>query len=637
MAIDFVPDEKPKEKSNELKIDFVPHETVGGHLRSMIDKVANARPETAAQRTAINAANALWETAPYVVAGEAMGLANAPRFVSAAAENLPKAAKYLTNLAGVAGKNALFGAGAGAAQSAMEGDFKGAPQNALQGAGIGAVLGPATNLVGDAVNALRPSNFLKIFKGKTSPEEAKVAAEMAGDLPVGLGQILDSSKLNKIEKTLGVIPFSGAAAKADKIKDATGMQTEKLLSLMRGNQSEEEIAANLHKGIVDANKMHKAKAKELYDAFLNSAKENNVTILDTPETQKIAKQYLDEHLQNATPLDKKMVKTLQDLTKKRTQESALVDASGKKISKDEPINIDEMHNRIKSLKKLARTIEKKDPYLSDIYNDLSGTMRKDLHNAAIASGSPDVTANLSVADKYYKENVVPYKQTDVKNLINEKSNQENIGNFLTQSKKHIDKIVSDLPDSLKKSAAYLKFKSAIKENPQGKYSSEPKKLFDAYNNLSVAQKDKLFSKSEQKEFQRLGKLAEFNKNSKLKEKHGINASHALSALGLGVPAYELLVHGDPEQAAKMGVYSLALGGLARGGLNALTSPGVRNALVNGGGNALRGMMSGGIQGGLIGNAVQPQQPQTIDFQMSPANSLNNIDADLINNQIMESQ
>lgn len=571
--------------------------------------------------------------------GSAGAAGSGVRGISAALKNIPELTETIANalskvpgtkkianaLTSTIGKATTGGAAFGASQhpkdrayGAVEGGIAaGLPTAAFQG--LARYGGMASDVL--------PGIVKDIFKGKATAAEAKIANEMVGNLPVGIGQILDSPALQEVEKGVNRIPFSGGVARAEKVQQAAENQSDKLLSLMRGNQPEEEIARNLQTGIASNEKMHAMEATKRYDDFLNTAKEQGVKITQTPETQSVAQRLLKEHQENQTPLDVKVVKKLEDLS----NPELMPDMVKGQVPKSK--EIDELHNQIKSLKKSARLVESKDPYLANTYNELASAMRKDLHATAINSKNPDISAKLTDADKYYRENRVPYKQKEIQNIIVGKANLENIQNTLTQSKDHVEKVVSDLPDNLKKSAAYLKFKSAIKEEATGEYTSEPMKLFNAYNRLSPAQKDKLFSNAEQKEFHRLGILAKASKEKG-------RSSGYLRTAEAAAPLYELLLHGSPRNALIATGIGAGMGAGARGLGNALTNPSIRNAIVNAPTpgsiaspqlNALIPSMQAGMMSQSSG-----APPINIDFQQQSPGNVNQLDQQMINDQMLQS-
>lgn len=676
MAIDFIPD---KSSSNdESKIDFIPHETIGGHLRgvgkealdemkafvghpaqsfkeSTVFKGLHNIGETGGSAL-VNSLSNIANMVPGVnipqmqrgdpnsisgAIGEAVGTGlgfagsgGAVKGVASALKSIPQLTETIANalskvpgakkvanaLTSTVGKATTGGAIFGSAQN---------PDNRVGGAIEGGLLAGVPTAAfkgleryGGMASDVLPGVVKDVFKGKATPAEARIANEAVGDLPVGAGQILDSPALQEVEKAINRIPLSGGVARSEKVQQAAENQSDKLLGLMRGSQDEQDIARNLQEGIADNAKMHKTQATTNYNDFLNTAKEGGVKVSDTPETQSIAQRLLKEHETTQTPLDSKVIQKLEQLSKPEL----IPDVVKGQVTKAK--EVDEIHNQIKTLKKAGRTTN--DPYLSNIYNELSGAMRKDLHDTALNSKNPEITSKLSQADKHYKENVVPYNQKDIQNIVGGKANLENIQNTLTQSKDHIEKVVSDLPENLKKSTAYLKFKSAIKEEATGEYTSEPQKLFGAYNKLSEVQKDKLFSQNEQKEFHKLGILA---KASKDKGK----ASGYLKTAEIAAPLYELLMHGNLH-GALAGAGMAVGGGLAARGLGkGLSSPGFRNALVNmptpgtSAPAALNQLMPV-MQAGVMSQSA-PQQQAPIDFQ---AGNVNQLDQQMINDRMLQS-
>lgn len=406
----------------------------------------------------------------------------------------------------------------------------------------------------------------RLFKGNRSPEEAKAIAEQVGDLPVPYGDIVESPGLQALGRELEKVPFSGVGTAREKVANAADKQSEKLLSNMRGNQEEDTISRNIAEKIKENRSAHKSQSSKLYNEVGDIAKENNINLKELDNLKKSGSDYIKEFEKEGSPLSEKAVKHVKELIEDKIESNII---TGSKIA---GMSFNDAHKLKKSLGKLSRSYEKTDPFTAGVYRDLSHAVKSDMVKSAEKSGNKALGAKLSEADKHYMENVLPYQSRDVFNITKNKKNLENLPNTLLQDTDYAKKILSDLPMDVKKSVAYKKFKSAIKENAEGVYESQPQKLFNVFNNLSPIQKDNLFTKAEQDEFKKLGTLSKLSK--------GKNSSHSVG-LGAGAVGLDVLValaHSPKAAAALLGLQIGAAGG-ARVINKLLTNPRIRNSLL----------------------------------------------------------
>lgn len=494
--------------------------------------------------------------------------------ISSAANYMPKIANAFNQMKGmlpeVAQKvaPALGRATGGGAVSGLISPEGKRTENALLGAGLG--LGGEAAIGGyqagkGAIN--------KILQGKRSPAEAKVMAEQVGDLPVPYGDIVQSPALQAINRGIEKIPFSGVGGAKEKVLNAAEKQSEKLLSSMRGTQEESAISKNIADKIKENRISHRKDSEKLYTETSDLAEKNGVKLNDLTEVRSIAEKYLNEVKAGGSPLSEKIASHLESLASPKL-ESDIVKGTTQK-----PLSFKEAHQLKKDLGKLSRSYEKSDPYAAKMYGDLSQAVKKDMVVGAELSGDKEVVSKLSQADKHFIENRLPYESRDVKNLVKNKKNLENLPNTLLQDTDHAKKILSDLPLDVRKSVAYKKFKSSIKENAEGVYESEPQKLFNAFNNLSPLQKNNLFTKAEQEEFRKLGTLAKLSKG-----KTGSGSGLGAGAIGLDVLA--AISHSPKAAAALLGLEGVTAAG-ARGINKLLTSPRIRNSLLQRSGEPTR--------------------------------------------------
>ena len=486
------------------------------------------------------------------------GIGYLPRIAEAVGQSSNILSKYLPTA-----KAAAYG---GAFAGATSPD-----QNRIKNALIGAALPGVTDI---GLNALASSKtpLLDIF-GTASPSEVSTAATMAGNAPVGLGDILQSPGLQTIQKTvLGAIPGAGVAKSQGKVADAAQQQANKVLDFLKGDNKESEVASNVADELSSNYNRLKQESTDNYNDFLKSAKEKNIQLQQTPSLSSVAQNYLDQNKRGLLSLDTDMKKSLTDLTQPLQKESTDV-VSGTKVEPN-PMNFDKAHADKNTWGTLSRDYETSDPTKSRIYSDLRGAIKDDMASAVQNSNDPHLISILNKADNFYRTEVAPYFDNKIDKIASNKANLETIHNTLLQDNPEINKVVGDLSDEARKNIAFLKFKNAIKESSiSGQYEPAPQKLFNSYNTLSESQKQKLFSNQDRDEIRKLGFLSQAGGGAANQHTRGTLA--AIEGLGLATMPF---THG-------MGPTMTAAGGLAGAGLGArglnylLTNPGVRNALL----------------------------------------------------------
>jgi hypothetical protein len=514
------------------------------------------------------------------IAGFALPYTAGAKGIQAGMQAMPHVANAFNKAHGlIRGGMKAAGAGAAAGLVAPEGERT---QNALLGAGLGAA--------GEAVPAIyqgAKSAVKNALSGTRSPIEAQKIAEIAGDLPVSYGDIVKSPALQALNKGLSKIPFSGVKNNAQKIEQATEQKSADILKNLKGLVSEENIPAKIQSQIAKNSKLATKFKNNLWEDLMQSADDAGVKLYQTPELQKKAFQYFKQHGDalkqgGSSPLTESELKDFTRIFGRKNQELAKNQMNGKfgdSIEGYEPMNFRTAYNDVTNYgEKADKFGDFGDNYLAKIYGDFKGSLNKDIEKSILKSGNKDLLKKLEMSKNYHKENFLPYQSNEIKSIVNEKKNLENVHNTLLNSVNH--KVLSNLPQSLKKNVAFMKFKSAIKEDVGGGSITDSRKLFNAYQNLSKRQKNSIFNQKEQDEFHKLGVLSDLSKSS---PKGNANELGELALIGDMVAG---LAH-SPALAAKM----LALEGgavlTARGINKLLISPRIRNSLLQGGSQTTR--------------------------------------------------
>lgn len=485
------------------------------------------------------------------------------------------------------------------------------------------LISPAINAVSrDGFSALNPSNMtanvLSKFGNKNivSGEEMNALAKQAGNLPVSLGDVIGSPTLsNFYNRVVSNSPFSGALTKQAEVNAAVKNEANQVKDALKpSNVGETEVVNN----VVNAIKQNKDNAgkevKALYGEVNDIAKNANITVVPQ-EVKNTAQSYLDKHYAavkagGKSPLTSAEVKELENIAGDNIKYSSKTvgykempgaitqadniypnapevnakDPVGKnasarivqgKVNYKEPMSFNTAQHSASAYGKAGHKAGlNNDSYIAGMYRDLDSAMQKDMVLAAEQSGNGQLIEKLKNADEAFKNNVVPYKQKEIQQLVNETKDLKKLDSLLLKTTN--EKVFQDLPPEIKSQVAYLRMGNSVKQNPAtGKYEvTDPKKFFEKFNDLPPYEKEAIFSKSQQDMFNRLGSLNKLNNFDVVK--NGGDLTGAANVI------------------ANLKGYLLT--GTGRIANNALTSPNIRQKVVN--------------------NLLRPQTPQPVSNAIS---------------------
>ncbi len=392
--------------------------------------------------------------------------------------------------------------------------------------------------------------------------EAQALQSQVGNLPVPYAA---QTLYNKV---LGNIPLSAVAKQQGQIADAAQQKANSIVDTLKGGQGEGDIAQNVANTIQVNHKAATENNAALYKSVADQADAAGVKISSAPNLSATATQYLNN---SDNPLEPKEQNILNKYL--GTPDLSAIGMGGG--LKGGPLSFNEAHNLQKQFSSQAQSYYGKDNYLGKMYSDLSDSLKNDMEGAAQASGNTDVYNNLLAAKQDFAQNVAPYRDNSMYPIVTGDKNLNTIHNALLQNTPQANKVVSDLPDDVKKQVAYLNFsRPAISENPaNGDYTPNPQKLYNAYNKMDETQKNKLFTSDDRQQFNTLGTLAQYSKANSGHLKGGIGTLEAALPLIEGMHGgLAGLVHG----AALVASASIP----ARLASSALTNPELRNAYLS---------------------------------------------------------
>ena len=539
------------------------------------------------------------EVAPFVAGGAAAGLARAPAFLRAAGQKLPQLASAasmprrlltqaadkfpkLTGAAGIFGKGAL--AGAAAAPITYDPTFErlgleGSLERAAEAAPLGGLLGLGVGGLARAPQALR-----KAF-GKTGTLTAEEAPDVLKALEksrTGLGDVIESPSLKKLqENILEPIPFSGLGATAQ--KEGKKIYNEGLNFLDDiAPRREIDTGAYLKEKLIQADELVNAEKRKLYSKVDDLAAKNNIEIV--PENYIMV---ADEILGDASISKEfgRLPDSAQNKLLNFAQEAA---AATEGTLKGANLKISDL-NELKVKERIAGN-----KYLSGAYNRLARALKGDLENSITTSGNKEVKTAYDKAQKFYKDQVVPFNESEITRFTRADADPDLLVNyFMKTGKTERANLLAKLTDKLgvedKKMLGRELLEQSIKNT---KFS--PAQMIRIYNNLGQRTKNQLFDKKSQdfmKEYtikvkrndKALNTLANPQTGQQLKEMLALK----LIAGAVAVPSLENLGLLPPTIAA---IVAARLGG------KAMTSPGARRWLVE---QSLKGKQPGFAQPGMV--------------------------------------
>lgn len=358
-------------------------------------------------------------------------------------------------------------------------------------------------------------------------------AQLAGLGPKALGSVLGAatygaSTANPNEGLSGGIEGAIGAAVPGALHATRRMigankffqnKTNEILSTLKGKDAEEDLSRIAVSEMGKNGKTAKFNNKLLYDDFSEDANRLGAEIKHLPNTQEVAKEYL--HNRGSETLSKEIKEMLE---KHLTGiPSEIRNGIATKEGMPYPaISFEKAYERMKDFGRKSRAKEKTDPELSGMYKQLHRAMDQDMQLAAERSGYPELHEKLLRARKDYRENVRPYKENAIRNILNGKKDLDKISQTLFKDVPEYNKVLNDLPPDIAKKLVHMHFAKAIQHNPgTGKYESSPEKLFPQYNKLTQGQKNRLFSPVEQEKMDYLGVLSKHSEPTLGNIFHGI--------------------------------------------------------------------------------------------------------------------
>jgi|GEM_PF-6965592 len=437
----------------------------------------------------------------------------------------------------------------GAAQRAGIGGAYAASQDEspVQGALLGLLGEGAIKAPGSAIRGAKSLMPQAQFRTQLTPDQVARNIELAGDMPMNIGDILQNPKMQKkyydmIAKT----PFSGATKKMFEVEGELLKKGDSLFNEMKVkagmnpdvNMSAAEYGSALKDSLAKQHERLITKSSDRYNQVDQIASEFGIQAGDENIIQ-TAKSLLNEYKQNqfrGALGDQKLIGELKKLVD--IEEISSVKDAG--LSRG-LLNI-KIFNAIKHDKKEALRA----------YMQLKDALDKDVSKAV--APYPELAKLNREALQSYKNDVVPLQDTAInKYTIGDGDTDKLLSTFISGSTRSdlgnkLQKLTNNLPEQDKYLVPLAYYSQALEE---GNLSLQKYKTL--HKNLGDAQKDALFSdKNLAQSADDFGKLLDLNKGiieDKIHFKTGYGTLENIQLLGT-------LLAG-------------ALGGVASGGSGAL--------------------------------------------------------------------
>jgi outer membrane lipoprotein SlyB len=365
-------------------------------------------------------------------------------------EKIPKFGRFLKSATSIAVPQAAYGAiqNESPLQGALEGGL-----GSLGGSALGA-------LIGKSINSLRPT---KIYKSPLNKEELLKASKISEDITSDLGNIIENPQLqrffeNRLPKYTGDTSL---------VMQNTGRQIigkgEKILSDLLGENSKASVPEQLTKYLTDAFSSHQKLKNSLYEKVDNLAAKEDLK-LNLSNFRDIGNKYItaieDSHFLKHEPEAKNIFHKLIKFKNAQTpikNIGLVVDKYGKPI-------INETNQKQPTLKEanilkgilsrygqsFAQSSAPADRNLATIFRNLSGSLKKDIHNSINSSKNPTLIKEYEEAEKNYQKNFSPFLDKDIYKFISGNADPQTIiSKFLVNSN------INDLSGKLTKLSSKL--------------------------------------------------------------------------------------------------------------------------------------------------------------------------------------
>jgi hypothetical protein len=392
-------------------------------------------------------------------------LLEAPKFIESALSQSGKAVKAIGNTLGIAGKNALVGAGL----SPFYSPDQPLSQSTLTGGALGALGGPvlrgATQLP-----ALAGKGLTRLMRmgGTATPEEIEQrAATFPSDVGLPLGEAIDSPALKQIQASLlSKIPGSGMAKKYHQIGEGIVKPVQDMFGDLESN-----VKTNGYDDVVnylkDETKLRQKQSNKLYqdvdkDAENLNQKVNLSEFVNTADEKvKNAEKKQKGPLKNKRfALDPEFGEWLKDVADQKRDPGKYSWTTGGYIKPHENTKFTEATGyNVNINDKLSEAWKDGDKYKIGVLNSLKKALNKDIDRSVNQSGNEGLISKWRAANENYSKNLAPIEDKDILKFTRGKTNPSQLGKTFIKSGKEeepekLQKLLNLVPDNFRQSLAH---------------------------------------------------------------------------------------------------------------------------------------------------------------------------------------
>jgi hypothetical protein len=342
------------------------------------------------------------------------------------------------------------------------------PTNPLLGMAMGAggaAIAPAIgNVLSKAYNALRPSVYLR---GNLSPEELQRNLEDAKGTETGLGHIIGSPSLMRIQENyLSKIPFTGAVNAMQRSAGQVIERGHNILNQLLGKNNPEGFETSLNQALKDVYKEHHELKTSLYDEA-NAIADKEGLDLPLPKFANKANLYR-QALENTNILqyEPEMASLINKL---KNYQNPLNEATSSYPTLKEANLLKAKLNQL--VEQYSESPLMTDRHAASVFRDLHSELKDDILTGIKASGNKDLLAAYKAAESNYAKNFSPFLDKDVYKFINSNSTDPDLllQTFIKTGKSTdranlLKKLSEKLPPDKQNLLGYAYLQRALDEN-----------------------------------------------------------------------------------------------------------------------------------------------------------------------------
>jgi len=298
--------------------------------------------------------------------------------------------------------------------------------NILTEAGKGAIQYGAGQLAGNALvgSAARAKNTLQ---GKFADPEVQNRYRIFREygVPFSRGDLSQDLSTLRFENAARRIPLSGRAEFMEEQARKLGEVMESAPEQIAGGvaqRTKEDVGSAIVKSVKDKYLQNKQVARDMYNAVSARVQAVGAPPVPTTELADAANKLLQKYPTAFAKLtdDPSTVRALQEIAAGTgPQASVILNQSGKPIMKAPQLTFDELRaldSDLGALIRQGRTLSARGEYNSKTFEQLAEVqkaLRRDIDNWATAVGDPEITTGVKTANKFFRENVMPFRKSSL--------------------------------------------------------------------------------------------------------------------------------------------------------------------------------------------------------------------------------